>query len=78
MFKKLDFSVLKQFAKDAPCTTIEIFHIYLTTDYSQSLRLEEHAGPFSDEWVKDMRLKKKLIDKLGPTVLFCQKEKEKL
>jgi len=62
--------------KSNPCLAIEIFHVKLKSECDNLQKLNAKY-PKNKEINKQLKSKEKLYGKLGLSVLFCQKERNR-
>ena len=58
-----------------PCETLEILYDILDNEIEEQLKTEELAGPFDEEWIKDMQIKKEIKETFEKLVKKCKAKK---
>jgi len=61
-----------------PCSLLGIMHTMLSKEIEEQIETEELGGPFDEEWIKDMQLKKEVKDTFEKLVERCKERQEEI
>jgi len=74
--KKPSYIQLNAFITDSPCVAVNMLYHMLDIDINRDLETEEFAGPFDEEWIKNLKEKQQIRDKFKDIVEKCEKERK--